>query len=433
MNKYEICMRKVFIFFTVFFLTGYLSNPAYAYIDPGTGSMLFSIIMGLVTTLIFVFNSLLLKIKIKLFSGSRKKLNNEKIVIYSEGAQYYCVFKPILDEFEKRKTPVTFFTSDKNDPFLAEKYDYVKVSFIGKGNIAYFKLAMLQADVCLMTTPHLDVMQLKRSKFVKHYCHILHSISFSLNYRLFALDYYDSVLCDADFQIPMIRELERKRNLPPKELIVTGSTYMDYYRSEIKNLPERNDKSFTVLVAPSWGRDGLLRKYGEKIIDKLIENNYKIIIRPHPQSMLVEKKLIDKFTNKYKEYNNISWNFDKNNLKVLSESDIMISDFSCVMFDYAFLFNRPFLFFKTITNNEMYDMSDLDETPYRYRIMDEIGKQIKEKDINNICNVIEQFRNSKNVRSKIEEIKNTCWMYEGQAAVRAVDFLVEKQKEVSQK
>lgn len=426
-------MRKIFIFTAVLFFAGNLGNPAYAYIDPGTGSMLFSIILGLVTTLIFVLNSLILKLKIKLFSGGRGKLNNEKIVIYSEGAQYYCVFKPILDEFEKRKIPVTFFTSDKNDPFFIDDYDYVKGSFIGKGNIAYFKLAMLRADVCLMTTPHLDVMQLKRSKFVKHYCHILHSISFSLDYRLFALDYYDSVICDADFQIPMIRELEKKRNLPQKELFVAGSTYMDYYYSGIKNLPEKKDKSFTVLIAPSWGRDGLLRKHGEKIINKLIESDYKIIIRPHPQSMLVEKKIIDKFKDKYGKYKNVEWNFDKDNLKILSQSDVMISDFSCVMFDYAFLFNRPFLFFKTITNNEMYDMCDLDETPYRYRIMDEIGREIKENDIDNICEIIEQFRNSVDIGGKIEKIKNTCWMYEGQAAVRAVDFLVEKKKEVSRK
>ena len=426
-------MRKIFIFTAVLFLAGNLCNPAYAYIDPGTGSMLFSIILGLVTTLIFVLNSLILKLKIKLFSGGRGKLNNEKIVIYSEGAQYYCVFKPILDEFEKRKIPVTFFTSDKNDPFFKDYYDYVKGSFIGKGNIAYFKLAMLRADVCLMTTPHLDVMQLKRSKFVKHYCHILHSITFSMDYRLFALDYYDSVICDADFQIPMIRELERKRNLPQKELISAGSTYMDYYSSKIKHLPESKDKSFAILFAPSWGRDCLLRKYGSKITDKLVNSDFKIIIRPHPQSLVAEKDIIEKLMQKYKNNHNVSWNFDKDNLKVLSEADIMISDFSSVMFDYAFLYNRPFLFFKTITNNEMYDMCDLDEEPYRFRIMNEIGREIKENDIDNISEIIEQFRNSKDIKNKIEKIKNTCWMYEGQAAVRAVDFLIKKQKEVSQK
>ena len=46
----------------------------FLYIDPGTGSMLFSIVLGLVTTLIFVLNSLFLKIKVWLFADDKTKL-----------------------------------------------------------------------------------------------------------------------------------------------------------------------------------------------------------------------------------------------------------------------------------------------------------------------------------------------------------------------
>ena len=53
----------------------------------------------------------------------------------------------------------------------------------------------------------------------------------------FSLDYYDSVLCDAEYQIPMIREIEQKRNLPAKELKIVGSSYLDYC---MENLPQRN-------------------------------------------------------------------------------------------------------------------------------------------------------------------------------------------------
>lgn len=428
-------MKKNFsVFIIVFVFIVAANNPAYAYIDPGTGSMIFSVVLGAVTTLIFVFNSLFLKIKMKMFSGhSSKKIKNENIVIYSEGKQYYPVFKPVLDEFEKRQIPVSFFTSDQSDPFFNEKYDYVKGEFIGKGNKAYFKLAVLNCDVCLMTTPQLDVLQLKRSKYVKHYCHIFHSITSSMDYRLFALDYYDSVLCDADFQIPLIRELEAKRNLKQKELIVTGSTYMDYYFEKLKDCPAKSDNSYTILIAPTWGKDGLLTKYGSEIIDKLKDFDYKIIIRPHPQSMIVEKKLIDKLREKFKDCKNISWNYDRDNLNVLSISDIMVSDFSSVMFDYAFLFNRPFLYFNTIDNNEIYDMSDLDEIPYRYKIMSKIGRRIVPEDIENIPNIIKDICNIGNYEEELKMAKHTSWMYQGEGAKRVVDFLVSKQKEISSK
>lgn len=422
-----------FALLVVFLLSTSFYNPVYAYIDPGTGSMLFSVILGAITTLVFIFNALILKIKTKLFTGlSNTKLANKQIVIYSEGGQYYGVFKPILDEFEQRKIHITFLTSDQNDLFFNDKYDYIHGEYIGKGNGAYFKLAMLHCDVCLMTTPQLDVLQLKRSKYVKHYCHIFHSITFSMEYRLFSLDYYDSVLCDAQFQIPLIREIEKKRNLKAKELVVVGSTYMDYYQNQIQNLPEIQDNKFTILIAPTWGEHGLLTKYGDKIIEQLKNKDYNIIIRPHPNSMLVENKLIKNLMNKYKNYSNISWNFDKNNLEVLSKSDIMISDFSCVMFDYAFLFNKPFLYFPTQENSEIYDMNDLDEIPYRYQVMSEIGQALDSNSINNISEFIEKYK-SINIEEKIKNIKCYFWEQQGSAAKNVVDFLISKQKEISKK
>ena len=216
----------------IYFIIGFFS-PAWAYIDPGTGSMLFSVVLGMCATAYFVLHSLIIKLKSSLFASRGLSKNNKPFVIYSEGSQYFSVFKPVLDEFERRQIPLVYLTSAEDDPVFREEYKFVTSEFIGTGNKAYFKLAFLRADVCLMTTPHLDVLQLKRSKFVKHYSHIFHAIGFSMDYHLFAIDYYDSVLCDGEFQIPLIREIERKRNLPAKELPVVGSTYMDYLVSKM--------------------------------------------------------------------------------------------------------------------------------------------------------------------------------------------------------
>ena len=41
----------------------------YLYIDPGTGSMLFTIIIGLISTLIFAFRGKFLKLKFLLSGG----------------------------------------------------------------------------------------------------------------------------------------------------------------------------------------------------------------------------------------------------------------------------------------------------------------------------------------------------------------------------
>ena len=390
-------------------------------------------VLSSVATIFFLFNSLFYKLKEKMFSSKILAKNREEFVIYSEGNQYWSVFKPILDEFEKRGIFLKYYTSAIDDKVFKENYKFIKGEYIGKGNKAYFKLAFLNADICLLTVPHLDVMQLKRSKNVKHYSHILHSISFSMNYRLFALDYFDSVLCDAKFQIPIIRELEQKRGLKSKILPVVGSTYMDFNQQRLQNLNIEKNKEYTVLLAPSWGKFSILNKFGESILNDFKNTNYKIIVRPHPQSLVVDKKLIDKLIEKTKDYKNIEWDFNPDNLEALAKADILISDFSCIMFDYAFLFNKPFLYLKTDIVFETLDCFDLDETAWRYRILKDVSRELKPQngDIKNIISIIEEVKNNQKIKENIFKASNYAWEYKGESAKRVVDFLIKTQKELN--
>ena len=409
--------------------------PAMAYIDPGTGSMLFSIALCSVATIFFVAKTLILKIKSLFFFDKNLSKNKQKFVIYSEGKQYYCVFKPIIDEFEKRKIPLMYYTSSEDDLFFEDKYEYIKGEYIGKGNKAYFKLAFLNADICLMTTPQLDVLQLKRSKNVKYYVHIFHAIGFSMGYRLFGLDYYDAVLCDAGFQIPLIRELEKKRNLPAKDCIVVGSTYMDYNRVKIKEKIDKPKEKETILLAPSWGDIGFLSKYGEDVLAQLQNTNYNIIVRPHPQSLLVEKDLLDSLRKKFAASKNIFWDFLDNNADSLAKATLLISDFSSIMLDFAFLCNKPFAYIKTNYNFEARDSGDLDEIPWYYNILKEIGKEldVEKGDLSNLVEITDMLINDDNRKEKIKQAKEYAWANQGLAAQKTADFLIKKQIEFEQK
>lgn len=101
------------------------------YIDPGTGSMLFSILIGAAATLFFLGKAAILKLKL-LFSGRKNKDAIQQdaafkpYVIYCEGKQYWNVFKPVCDEFEKRHIQLTYFTSAEDDPVFTQKYEIRK-------------------------------------------------------------------------------------------------------------------------------------------------------------------------------------------------------------------------------------------------------------------------------------------------------------------
>ena len=405
--------------------------PVYAYIDPGTGSMLLSLVLSIVGTLFFIFNLLIIKLK-RLFFIKNKIENKFPIVIFSEGKMYWKIFKPILDEFEKREKTVTFLTCNEDDYVFKENYKYVNAKFIGTGYNAMAKMAFLKADICLMTTPQLDVLQLKRSKFCKNYVHIFHSISSSNDYRLFALDFYDTVLCDAEFQINDIRAIEKKRQLPAKDLKIVGSPYMDYLEECLNKSDIQKNNNFTILIAPTWGQDGLLYKYGSKLIDKLVKDNYNIIIRPHPQSLIVEKNIIKKLENQYSSNKNITFDYDNNNLISMAKADIMISDFSGIMFEYAFLFNKPILYQNSKMNDEIYDYSELGIKPLRYSVLNDIGVELTENNIDSIDKIVEELRNNEKIFQQINNAKNLFWAEQGIGAKNVVNYLIQKQKDISQ-
>ena len=70
-------------------------------------------------------------------------------VIFSDDKRYWNVFKPLCDEFEKRKIPVRYWSASEDDPAFGEHYEYVKTEFIGEGNKAFSKLNMLKADILI--------------------------------------------------------------------------------------------------------------------------------------------------------------------------------------------------------------------------------------------------------------------------------------------
>lgn len=407
----------------------------FLYIDPGTGSMLFSVVIGLIATLYFVLKAVIIKLKFIFMGKNQHLLQSNRIpyVIYSESSRYWVVFEPIVEEFEKRKIPLVYFTATDDDPFYQKKYEFVRGETIGEGNKAFSKLNFLEADIVLMTTPGLDVYQLKRSKGVKHYCHVFHSIDDATGYRLFGLDYYDSVLLTGTHQEAHVRLLEKQRNLQAKEMSIVGSTYLDYLSKKVLTLPPAQKNGFTVLVAPSWGKSGLLSLYGEKLLDPLLKTGFDIIVRPHPQSVISEKNILNKLEEKYKNEKNITWDFNRENLISLQKADIMISDFSCVIFDYAFLFDKTILYANQDFDDRPYDAGDIPEEPWRFRILPKIGVPLREDDFSNIKEILTKAASDKTLAENRKNAKNEAWKYQGQSAEKILDYLIEKEKECQTK
>ena len=403
-------------------------NNFLLYIDPGTGSMLFSILIGAAATLFFVAKAAWIKLKI-LLSGKKDgsgvvDASYKTYVIYNEGNQYWNVFKPVTDEFEKRKIPLMYYTSSKTDPIFEQKYEFVTSEYIGEGNTAFAKLNMLSAGFVLMTTPGLQVYQLKRSKNVQHYSHVLHMPNDATTYRLFGLDYFDSVLLTGDYQKDDIRTLEKNRGINSKDLVTVGCSYLDVLSEKINSIPAEENHVFTVLVSPSWGEVGVLKRFGERLLDPLAATGWKIIVRPHPQSKKSEADMLKRLEERYKDYANVEWDYNRDNIYSMKKADIMISDFSGIVFDYTFLCNKPVMYVNTDMDLRPYDAYDLNKQLWQFSVLEKMGIKLEEKDFANIKEVIQNASDSPELAEQRKIAKETAWMNIGKAGEKIADYMI---------
>lgn len=368
-------------------------------------------------------------------------------------------------------------------------------AYIGKGNKAYSFLNTLQADILVLTTPGLDVLHIKRQAGVKHYCHIVHSLS-PMTYRVFGVDYFHSVLVANAVQRDFVRQIESAHNLKPKHIAITGSTYLDelykIYSQMLNTQAEHNqysqyshnprnlvldsecseqtrylessqDLELThnlalashpsprILVSPSWGKESLLSKYALKLLLPLAQSGLSLLIRPHPQSSISpsEASNLAYLKDALKEYKNVSWDNNVSNVPALMYSDLMISDFSSVIFDYVCLQGKPVITIEDEMDLSGYDMADIPRDQiWTFKALKSIGKRIHPSEFNNLKEIIlqiyKEYRGSQakskekldsgldSLAHNLSSIQKLLWQYPHNAGLQSALELLKIERELLQ-
>ena len=402
------------------------------YIDPGTGSMLFTILIGVIGAALYSLRMLFIKLRFKL-SGGKAEISDQKIpyVIFSDNKRYWTIFEPVCRELNKRGKDVLYITASEDDPALNANLEHLQVECIQKESKLFTRLNFLNAGIVLSTTPGLDVYQWKRSKDVQYYVHIPHAASEISLYRMFGIDYYDAILLSGDYQGKDVRALEKLRALPEKELVKVGIPYMDKMAARLAESGPAPEHPRTVLLAPSWGDSAILKVYGGKIIDLLLSTGYHVIIRPHPQSFTSEKELMDQLMAEYPETEQLEWNRDTDNFEVLRRSDILISDFSGVIFDFTLVYDKPVIYTDPKFDLSPYDAWWLDTPLWTTSALPRLGMQLTADNIDNLKQAIDDCLNDPRYAQGRQEVKAETWAHFGEGAVRAADYLEKKYQELN--
>ena len=358
-------------------------------------------------------------------------LDERSIVFYSEDISSFVHFEQIIHELtEKMGYQICYVTSAKDDPILNSQNKKIKAFYIGSGATRTKFFMELMAEVLIMTMPSLETYFIKRSRvYPVHYVYVFHSInSTHRNYRKNAFDHFDSIFCTGPHHVKEIIATEQLYNLKQKNLVTCGYGLFDKLQ---KNKPVKNQEMCTkderkkILIAPSWGKKGLLETKGLELVKILLDAGYHVTVRPHPMTVRKWPKIVKTIRNEFEYNSNFEMETDVSSSESLYSTYGLISDWSGIGFEYAFVCERPVLYVDVPHKNNNPDYNKISYEPLESSIRNLIGVVISPNELEGIPKIIEStYENIDLFKTKVQEVRNKTVFNLGQSGIKGAQEIV---------
>jgi YidC/Oxa1 family membrane protein insertase len=296
------------------------------------------------------------------------------VVFYSEGRADWPHLEPLIRELAADGAPITYLTSSTDDPGLAS--DLVTASFIGEGMMRTILFRTMSVGALVMTMPDLGVFHLKKSAHPVHYIYMFHAInSAHMIYPKHSFDAYETILCCGPHHLRELRELEQLNGLKERKLIEHGYGRLDAliaaYGPEAESY--RPADPIQVLLAPTWSENGIVELCARELIDVLLRAGLAVTFRPHPMSRRQSADKLDSIASAFSSHPNFSFDDNIAAHASLTASDIMITDWSGIAFEYAFALMKPILFIDVPPKVRNPDYRELSSPPLEVALRAELG------------------------------------------------------------
>ena len=273
-----------------------------------------------------------------------------QFTFYSEGRNYWGYLEPMIRELlAESEVPVCYVSSDAGDPGVLLAHPNLRSFVIDEGHFRNWLFRNIETDIFVMTMPDLHQYQVKRSRNPVHYVYVQHSlVSLHMVYRKGAFDHFDTIFCAGPHHMKEIRAIEREYNLKAKNLFAHGygrfDAILDLSRRHSTNRVSNGSRRH-VLVAPSWGREGMIESgIGETVVSRLLRCNYQVTLRPHPQTVKLSKPRVEAIRRRHETNPLFRLERDVTGQDSFFDSALMVSDWSGAALEYMLALRKPVLY-----------------------------------------------------------------------------------------
>ena len=386
------------LYFKSILLLFSLSSTAYAYIDPAGISSFLSLIVSSVIGFFYVFRFKVQTYleKINFIFKDLKTLSNylsqkKEIVFFVENKSYVPYLKSVIDKISAESTCVNIIT--ENDVNIFDNQNLIRVY---KFNLNFTKILafnLVHCNLLVTTSPDLGTSEIKKNKNCKCYYYIFHSlVSTPIIYKDKSFKNFDLIACATSYQK---KELEKEettfQNISKKTFLEAGYPFFEVMNLDAHKSFEKN----SILIAPSWNAkiENYYSKFFSEIVKKFLDNDIKVIFRPHPQ---YKKKNLEDLINFEKKFiSNKNFIFDhSSNFDILSKVEFLLTDWSGISFEFSYINKRPVIFLEVprkVHNEKNFLNNDLKDGVVEFSKRNEIG--VVCDDTLDVKGVINELRN----------------------------------------
>lgn len=354
------------------------------------------------------------------------------LVFYSEGSGFYKYFKGMI-EYVLRHSDETihYITSDPRDGVFAMNEPKLKPYYIGQMKLIPLMMKM-DADMVVMTMPDLNTYHIKRSLVRKdiEYIYTDHGVSSdNMTLRTHALDHFDTLFCVGPHQVEEARAIEKLYDLKPRRLVQVGYGLLDEMTNSWEKSPKQPGGRKTVLIAPSWQKDNIMDSCLHELVEQLLPLDCRIIIRPHPQYVRLYGDRMEAIIHRYQAQlgEDFVIQTDFSSTDTVYQSDLLITDWSNVGYEFALSTLKPVLYINTpmkIMNPE-YDRIDV--VPFDIRIRAQLGGELELQELHRVGTAVQELLGKpEEYREIIGAVKEKEIYNPGKGAEAAGRYLVKR-------
>ena len=116
---------------------------------------------------------------------------------------------------------------------------------------------------------------------------------------------------------------------------------------------------------------------------------------------------------------------------MLKRADILISDFSGIIFDFSLVYDKPVIYADTEFDNSPYDSWWVDMPYWTFTTLPRIGQKLTTDNFGSLKKMIDTCIEDPKYAQGRQEARVETWEYKGQGTQRAVEYLLNKYQELT--